>query len=364
MTARSDPPGDVPERPGEPEPEAPDVTVDMGLDALRTGPGLRVAGLDREHVLRLVDVIDQVPPIVVDRVSRAVVDGYHRVEAARLAGRRVIRARLLAGSELDLLVAALDANGSHGLPLTRTDRRLAADRLLRLNPDFSDRRVAVLVGVSPGMIARLRSSTAPSGRLNTDDEQTEVIDQPGPERRPPDHRLGRDGRLRPTSAAPGKDRARELFAERPQATLREVALAAGISVGTAHRVRTDLLRDSMRTAPLPSTRPADLIRDVVENPARCLARLQRDPALSRSESGREVLTRLRALVLTPGDGTRFVGGIPEHQIEEAARLVRQAARQWVLIADHLESRRDRDGAPVAPCPAPPGPSPLETRAIS
>jgi len=52
-------------------------------------------------------------------------DGYHRVEAARRAGRTRIRCLLSKGTPTDALKAALKANSAHGLRRTNADKRKA-----------------------------------------------------------------------------------------------------------------------------------------------------------------------------------------------------------------------------------------------
>ena len=54
--------------------------------------------------------------------------------------------------------------------------------------------------------------------------------------------LAATSRLRPVSALDGRRRASEIIAARPDASLREVAREAGISLGTAHNVRERMRR--------------------------------------------------------------------------------------------------------------------------
>jgi ParB-like chromosome segregation protein Spo0J len=48
-----------------------------------------------------------------------VIDGIHRVEAAKLRGAKEIEARLFDGDESASYVLAVQANVTHGLPLSR-----------------------------------------------------------------------------------------------------------------------------------------------------------------------------------------------------------------------------------------------------
>ena len=71
-----------------------------------------------------------------------------------------------------------------------------------------------------------------------------------------------------------------------------------------------------------------------------LARLVRDPALCRTERGREVLARLRGLVLQPEDGERFAHAVPPHQLLETITILRASARSWIRLANTLQERSE------------------------
>jgi hypothetical protein len=115
------------------------------------------------------------------------------------------------------------ANADHGLPLSVADREAAAGRILSWYPYWSDRAIAAVVGLAATTVGAIRErSTVQSPQLNV--------------------RLGRDGRLRPMSTLDGRRRAGDIIAARPDASLREVAREAGISLGTAHNVRERMRR--------------------------------------------------------------------------------------------------------------------------
>ncbi|MFC7729983.1 hypothetical protein [Actinomadura keratinilytica] len=71
------------------------------------------------------------PPILVHRRTMRVVDGMHRLRAARLQGRCEIGVRFVDGPDADVFVAAVRANIGHGLPLSLADREAAAARCRR-----------------------------------------------------------------------------------------------------------------------------------------------------------------------------------------------------------------------------------------
>ena len=79
--------------------------------------------VDEDHVLALAEVLDRLPPVVVDKRTMKVIDGVHRVEASRRLGRTEIRALFFSGSETEALVVAVQANIRHGKPLSRSERQ-------------------------------------------------------------------------------------------------------------------------------------------------------------------------------------------------------------------------------------------------
>jgi ParB-like chromosome segregation protein Spo0J len=94
-----------------------------------------------------------------------VVDGHHRVEAARSLGRTRIGAELYEGSDAEAYIEAVSRNIAHGCALTLSERKIAARRILFANLGFSDRKVAGLCGLSSGTVGKIRKEIAsrPSG---------------------------------------------------------------------------------------------------------------------------------------------------------------------------------------------------------
>lgn len=339
----------VPEAEGEAPAPGPRVSisepVDLPLDALDVEDlefSVRVNGLDEDQVAHMA-TLEDVEPVLVERASMRVVDGRHRITAARRRGQSSIRARLVEGPNTELFRMAVVLNSTHGLPMTLPDRRAAATSLLRRSPERSDRSIAVDVGLAAATVARLRrSSSAHSEQLNV--------------------RRGRDGRWRAASVEAGKAHARSLIREHPELTLREVARLSGVSLGTACNVRAAMLREGaddrarneggrpaqpsrarqvdpsgQSRAPIPHP-PAPVAPDA--EAMRLLSRLVRDPALCRTERGREVLARLRGLVLQPEDGERFAHAVPPHQLLETITIMRASARSWIRLANSLQEQSE------------------------
>ena len=146
------------------------------VDALRCTNLIRQAGENHRHAQAIAESSESLPPIVVHRASMEVVDGWHRVLAARLRGIDAIAVRYFEGSGDQAFLLALELNITHGLPLTLADRKTAALRVARIHPEWSDRRIAQTTGISHKTVGALRRS---SGEI----PQTTA-------------RLGRDGRIR------------------------------------------------------------------------------------------------------------------------------------------------------------------------
>ncbi|MEU3416017.1 MULTISPECIES: winged helix-turn-helix transcriptional regulator [unclassified Streptomyces] len=295
---------------------------------------LRSAGLDPEHVRTLYEAGAEAPPIVVHRRTMRVVDGRHRLCAARLRGEEYIAARLVDGEDEDIFLLAVKLNMRHGLPLSRDDRMAAARRIIRGHPDWSDRRIARASGLSDKTVAAVRRSAGDLAETGT--------------------RVGRDGRARPRQTAEARIRAAELLRDNPRISLRELASAAGISLGTARDVKVRVLRgadpvpDGQRRPrasqgpPAPSAEPLTAPLDPAER-QRAIARLARDPSLRQTETGRTVLRILAVHSLGAAELERLARAVPPHGVDAVLTLARACADDWSRFVRRLES-----GALVGP----------------
>ncbi|WP_307660613.1 ParB/RepB/Spo0J family partition protein [Streptomyces sp. V1I1] len=168
------------------------------VEHLREAGTPRSSGEDNEHVKALTDVEDRLPPIIVHRPTMRVIDGMHRLRAAKLRGARRIRARYFEGDEADAFVLAVRTNVSHGLPLSLSDRRAAAARIVATHPRWSDRRIAAATGLAARTVASLRQETGVDGTAGGT------------------RRIGQDGEERPVSSAEGRRITGELIAGDPE----------------------------------------------------------------------------------------------------------------------------------------------------
>jgi ParB-like chromosome segregation protein Spo0J len=202
-------------------------------------PSYREAGVNQDHVERLVGLGGRWPPILVHQDNGLVIDGAHRVAAARLLRLDRIAASLFYGDPDDALIEFVRRNVYHGLPLTLRERKRAADQVLLARPDWSDRRIAEICALSPKTVGRLRLVVpdCPPGEIPQLDTRT---------------RVGRDNRSRPVNSASVRARVIEAIEEQPGASLRSVAAAAGVSPETVRIVRMNMSRPAVGgPAPLP-----------------------------------------------------------------------------------------------------------------
>ena len=252
--------------------------------------------------MALVEVIDRLPPIIVDE-RMIVIDGVHRIEAFRRAGRHEIGVVLFAGDETEALSFAIRANVEHGKPLTRNERRAAAQLLLRQHPDRSDRWVAEICGLSHATVASLRPLT----------EGANV-----------ELRTGRDGRRRSVDRTAGQAAVMESMAKEPASSLRHAAEVAGVAPSTAHRLAARL-RAKGPSNRQPATKP------VVSPPG--------DPPVGSAKTGSRPETDwLERTALDPEDIPAWLESVPLGRIYEVADECRRRGRIWVDLADGLDKQ--------------------------
>lgn len=315
------------------------------IDSLVFEDSPRLGGEDQEHIRVLAEAGDSLPPITVHRPTGRVIDGTHRVRAALLNGRSMIPARVLDCDEGAAFVLAVKANVTHGLPLSHADRAAAAARIITTHPQWSDRAVAAATGLSDKTVSRTRArSTASASHSGA--------------------RLGRDGRLRPLDSGHKRQQAAAMIADRPEAGLREVARATGLSPATVRDVRQRIGRgedpvpgryrpaagadaaDTSAAPPAaaarppraPGTRPEP--RDLAVDRRKLLAKLSEDPSLRLNEAGRRTLRWLHHCTVD-GEGLENLGrGLPGHWAPDVADLARSCAAAWSMFADQLQQRTE------------------------
>ncbi|CAM5422716.1 hypothetical protein SAVIM40S_05483 [Streptomyces avidinii] len=319
--------------------------VSLPIALLVPGESPRLDGQDAEHVTRLAELDVPLPPILVDRRTMRVIDGMHRLLAACLRGQESIDAELFEGTPEEAFLRAVEANVTHGLPLSQKDRRAAATRIIEAHPQMSDRAIARASGLGAKSVAAIRRASAgEAGQLAV--------------------RIGQDGRVRPLSSAEGRRKAAELIAENPEASLREVARRAGISPATVSDVRRRLLagqqpvaeRRPVALAPdvdgtLPSiprqmsrARPVRKARPVQLDPVQLMEKLVRDPSLRHKEGGRQLLRLLQQGALGDRAWAQLAAVVPSHARDSVVGLARQYAETWMEFAQELDENMRPVGA--------------------
>ena len=295
--------------------------ADVAIDRLRFGFSPRSDTCDPDHVAALAEVLDQVPPILVHAATMRVIDGVHRVLAARSLGRGSIPAVMFTGDETAAHVAAVRANVTHGRPLTLAERQAAATKLLEMVPEWSDRRLAVAAGLSARTIARLRQ------RATADSPQSRG-------------RLGRDGKVRPVDPASVRHRVAEALRAEPTASNRAIARRTNTSPSTVRDVRERLTTIAPEGpaegggAPSPPA-PPPAVADTATAPLGAAG------------------PWLDAHRIEDADWRPLVDGIPISRVYEVADTCRRYGEAWRAFAAALEDRarthrRSSGGATPSP----------------
>lgn len=294
------------------------------VDSLVAADSPRLGGLNQDHV----EVLAQrdIEPVLVHRDTMRVVDGMHRLQAARLRGEEVIPVRYLDGPAGEVFIHSVAANVSHGLPLTLKDRKGAAGRILASHPDLSDRAIARIAGLSPKTVSAVRRAAS-----TAEVPQSKV-------------RIGADGRSRPVDAARRREAAVAFLAEHPGATLSEVAASAGVSISTACEIRQRIR--SGEGGPPPRLRVARDARDEnraggAETPVgyqreQRIESLAKDPSLRLTESGRALLRWLNKRAPDLEAGQQLMAAVPAHCAVVVADLANFYAREWQRFASDLD----------------------------
>jgi hypothetical protein len=303
------------------------------IAALLEADSPRISGENLEHA-RLLAVTDaELPPIIVHRDTMRVIDGVHRLLAARIQGAEKIAVRFFSGCPADAFVVAVRSNITHGLPLSLADREAAAARITSTHPQWSDRMIASVTGLAPNTVAETRK------RLGIGTGHAAA-------------RIGKDGRVRPVDRTAGRMHAAELIADNPDISLRQLGHAAGISPETARDVRNRIRRGEN---PVPGRRATGRVKkpaaprgDVPQacddppaarmpgkNRVGAIERLRGDPALRFTETGRTLLRMLSVHGIEDEQWEKIAENVPLHCSGTIAAMARACADMWGELADQM-----------------------------
>jgi ParB-like chromosome segregation protein Spo0J len=307
-----------------PAPASPSEVVSISLHELRVGPSMRAAGIDPLHVAALAEVAAHWPPIIVNRSDSTVIDGQHRVAAARQLGLRKLSAIWFDGSPDEVYIEFVRRNVGHGLPLTLAERRAAARQMLRGQGGRSDRAIASVCGISPTTIARLRRELGDAGAGSASGERG---------------RVGLDGRVRPINGMALRARIAEQLARQPDASLRAIATIVGASPETVRSVRNELRTGRAGTMCGPRARDhaadGDECAAVVESAS---VAPRDDRAFADREGGQAFIDWFEATAVETLEPWTYLDAIPLSRVYEIADVARQRADFWARFAKALETR--------------------------
>lgn len=311
------------------------AVVTVPINSLFPSDSPRLSGENVRHARALAESDTVLPPIIVSRATMRVIDGMHRLRAATFRGQTHIEVQFFDGNLSEAFILAVESNITHGLPLSLADRRAAAARIIGSHPQWSDRAIASTAGLSAKTVGVIRQRSTEDSQVTT--------------------RVGRDGRMRPLDATEGRRVASELITNNPDSSLREIASAAGISLGTAQKVRERLrcekdpvlskTYDGARWRGRPKRNESAVQRD--DDLVRCeptkdrgliLGRLKRDPSLRFIDAGRILLRLLCVLTTSAAEREKLIDNIPEHCRSLAADAARACADTWREFAELIERR--------------------------
>jgi hypothetical protein len=321
----------------------------VSISDLVWGDSPRLDGENEEHIQRLAQADEPLPPILVYWPSMLVIDGMHRLRAAQLRGQSTIRTQFVDCGRNEIFVEKVRANVAHGLPLSLADRKAAVERVLITHPHWSDRMIATVTGLAHKTVGRIRRDLA---------EQLPEATT----------RVGRDGCARPLGRG-GRARAAEIVQRDPDASLRTVARAAGVSVGTAHAARREVNAHDVEASPVTRGRGRDgepivgLVRRAEERPthlpsadvppsvpdvrwASMMRRLRADPSLRFTEAGRAVLQVFGSHSVAGGGWRRLSDGVPPYWAPSLAERAHELASAWQQFAAHLDEVAKRSDQPL------------------
>lgn len=312
----------------------PEAGALAAVDQLQVRHKLRSGGLDEAHVAALAELEGDWPPLLVwAEHPNVVLDGAHRIAAAKRLGLAAVRVVTFHGTSDEAFVEAVRRNVSHGLPLSVNDRMRAGQQILARHGDWSDRRIAEACALSPHTVARLRSAASRARPAAAQSQATSPVvpaatARSGSSARVVDieSRLGRDGKCRPAQPGIIRERVVEALQANPTGSLREIAGVAKVSPETVRRIRRDL-----EGAPPPA------VGTLPRVPPAPAEDWKADPAMASSP---ELAVLLEWLERTePGSElASLAASVPLSRVYELADEARRRAAFWTAFATALEAR--------------------------
>ena len=301
--------------------------VALRVRTIRTDAAWR-RGLNRSHVAALSETPEAWPPIVVTRVGTTVLDGSHRVAAAKELGLATIQAVFFDGDLDRAFIEFLRLNRSHGLPLTLSERRDAARRLLDRDADRSDRWIAELCGLSPKTVGRVRQTLPVVTPLTV--ETCSAM------------RIGRDGRTRPSHPSATRQRIADELVRDPEASFRSIAKTVGASFQTVRSVAQDTANGQATRTP-PSAAPTAAFAALPARQSPDVVRIGGDCAFHGEADTARFASLFDSTAVDRRELLRHVESVPRSRVYVVADEARRRAESWQEFAEVLESRVRRRG---------------------
>jgi hypothetical protein len=120
--------------------------------------------MDLALIGQYAECLDELPPVeaVFDGEWYWIFDGFHRVEAHKKEGRKVIRANVRRGTRREAVLLSVGVNATHGLRRTNADIRRAVETLLK-DPEWREwpnTKIAEYCAVSRQTVANHRAALA------------------------------------------------------------------------------------------------------------------------------------------------------------------------------------------------------------
>lgn len=286
------------------------------LASLQRGHSPRLDSHSKDHVAHWRAAFEG-PPIIVHRSTMQIIDGARRVAAALRQHKETIAVQFFDGSIAAAFVLAVVSNDvTHGLPLTLQDRKAAAARIFGTYPDWSDRMIASITGLTHPTIATIRRnlSTGKTFQLR--------------------RRLSRDGKTRP--AAPNKS---DRGAQKQISTSHSagVAQSTGLPERSADAVCGVRARRASVINPPSLTACAAVPDPRMARTYVALQRLWADPAL-HTDRGRALIQLLRQSLELYTKVLALSAGAPEHCRDTLADAASAIGDSWAHLARDLQQR--------------------------
>jgi hypothetical protein len=207
-------------------------------------------------------------------------------------------------------------------PGSRTERQYAVRAMLAVHPEWADRRIGTLCGVSPRTVGRVRSELGVTSGAEPDRDGV---------------RIGRDGRARPIDPSAQRARIRAALAACPEASLRDIARAVGASPETVRAVRADLLERPYEPPALDT--PVNLAEWSAARERG--TRWQPDHAFTSRDDLTATARFLERTDVRESDLARHACAIPLNRVYEVSDEARRRAEFWQQLAERVEARAHR-----------------------